>query len=421
MKRAPQNQTKPNVNQTKPNVRRALSHVGGDVVTAGDPDRAALLAAALDVPTSEVAEEAARAHVHGFHSYPARMHPLTAKRLVESFSRPGDVVLDPFCGSGTVLVEARLAGRKALGVDANPLAVRLAERKLRDASEADRQKLVEAARAVAAQADERRKAKSGPTRRYGPEDLELFDRHVLLELDGVRAAIDRIEDRVVRADLELVLSSMLTKISRRTSDTSERELPRRIAAGYPARLFVRKTEELAARLAEVAPVLAKAPRGRVLEGDARELEGVTDGSVDLVVTSPPYPGVYDYLAHHEARLRWLRLQPDRFSRVEIGARRRLDPMGPTEGVTRWAHEIGAVLAAMGRVLRPKGCSVLLIADSVVAGRPVYAVDLLQRAAPAARLRVDAVASQPRPHFHLPTRRVFEARPRKEHAVLLVRE
>ncbi|TKC93022.1 DNA methyltransferase [Polyangium fumosum] len=405
---------------TKPNVRRALSHVGGETKVEGDFTRGAALVRALDVPPSEVAEEAARAHVHGFHSYPARMHPVTAQRLVESFSRPGNAVLDPFCGSGTVLVEARLVGRKAIGVDANPLAVRLAALKLRDTTEADRAAFVEAARAVALFADERRKAKSGPTRRYGPEDLALFDRHVLLELDGVRAGIDRIEEPAVRGELELVLSSMLTKLSRRTSDTSERELERRIASGYAARLFVRKAEELVARRAEASARLAAAPPARVLEGDARRLDGIDDRSVDLVVTSPPYPGVYDYLAHHEARLRWLRLRPERFERAEIGARRRLDPMGPEEGVARWEREIGDTLAALGRVMRPEASAILLLADSVVAGRPVYSVDVIRRVAPRARLRVDTVASQPRPHFHVPTRSAFASRPRQEHAILLVR-
>lgn len=404
----------------KPNVRRALTHVGGETTVEGDVTRGAMLAEALEVPTSQALEEAARAHVHGFHSYPARMHPLTARRLVESFSRTGEVVLDPFCGSGTVLVEARLAGRRAIGVDANPLAVRLAALKVRDRTERERAKLVDAAREVALFADERRKAKTGPTHRYGPEDLELFDRHVLLELDSLRAGIDRNENEGLRGALELVLSSMLTKISRRTSDTSQHEHARRIAAGYPARLFVKKTEELAARLGEVAAKLAQSPPARVLEGDARDLAGVDSRSVDLVVTSPPYPGVYDYLAHHEARLRWLRLEQQRFARAEIGARRRLDPMGPNEGVARWADEVGEVLAAIARVLRPSCPAVLLIADSVVSGRPVYAVDLLRRVAPRVGLELDTVASQPRQHFHIPTRQAFEARPRQEHAVLLVR-
>ncbi|AUX36583.1 MULTISPECIES: DNA methyltransferase [Sorangium] len=418
--RAPQEARAP---RPAPQARRALTNVGGETRLEGDPADAAMLAHALDVASASDAEEAARAHVHGFHSYPARMHPDTARRLVEALSRRGDRVLDPFCGSGTVLVEARLAGRAAIGVDANPLAVRLARLKVQGSTPGERERLVAAAREVAAAADERRKARAGPSRRYGPEDVALFEPHVLLELDGLRVGLDRLAGHgadALRADLELVLSAILTKLSRRTSDTSEHELPRRIAAGYPARLFVRKAEELARRLADVAAPLSASPPALVEEGDARVLRGVAPDSVHLAVTSPPYPGVYDYLAHHEARLRWLRLRSASFEQDEIGARRHLDPLGPEAGRARWREELGGVLVALARVLRRGAPLVLLIADSVVAGAPVYAIDVVKAAASGARFAVRAVASQPRPHFHRPTARAFQRRPRHEHAILLIR-
>jgi DNA methylase len=412
-----------------PRQKRALSHVGGEVELTGDPEAAALLAAAVDVPTSEASEELARAHVHGFHSYPARMHPLTARRLIESFSRPGEVVLDPFCGSGTVLVEARLAGRACVGVDANPLAVRLARLKLWPTTPELRVRLVEAAREAAAFAGARREQRAGPTHRYGPSDVAMFQPHVLLELDGLRAGIDRLPDPRDRSALDLVLSAILTKLSRRASDTSAEVVEKRIAAGYPAKLFVRKTEELVARLAEIAPALAAPaladpdapPPARVLEGDARVLDGVCEGSIALAITSPPYPGNYDYLAQHAARLRWLRLPETGFDRAEIGARRRLDPLGPEEGAARWRDEIGAALRALRWALSDDGAAVLLLADSVVAGAPVYALDLLASAAPAAGLAVRASVSQARPHFHAGSARAFAQRPRREHAILALPE
>ncbi len=64
---------------------------------------------------------------HGLHPYPARMVPQIARRLLRKFVSKGDVVLDPFCGSGGVLVEARLAGLNSIGIDINPLACLLAE------------------------------------------------------------------------------------------------------------------------------------------------------------------------------------------------------------------------------------------------------------------------------------------------------
>jgi hypothetical protein len=398
--------------------RRALTHVGGPVELAGDGEAAAVLGAALDVQSAADDEDAARAHVHGFHAYPARMHPATARRLVEGLAPGGGTVLDPFCGSGTVLVEARLAGRQAIGVDANPLAVRLSGLKVRGVTEPERQALLTATERVVWMADERRKARAGPSKRYPPEDVALFEPHVLLELDGLRVGLDALDDGAVRADLELVLSSLLVKLSRRAADTSSYDAPRRIGAGYPAKLFLRKTEELCRRLAEVAEALTAAPPARVLDGDARRLDGLRAASVDLVITSPPYPGVYDYLAHHAARLRWLRLRADRFDAQEVGARRRLEPLGPEAGRRAWQEEIGAVLAAMHTVLSPSGRAALLIADSVVAGAAVPALEAVRVAATSAGLSIVASASQARPHFHGPTARAFAHQPRREHAILL---
>ncbi len=64
---------------------------------------------------------------HGLHPYPARMVPQIARRLLGRLAHRNDVVLDPFCGSGGVLVEARLAGLNCVGIDINPLACLLAE------------------------------------------------------------------------------------------------------------------------------------------------------------------------------------------------------------------------------------------------------------------------------------------------------
>jgi len=60
---------------------------------------------------------------HGIHKYPARMIPQIAKRLILEFSQEGDLVIDPFAGSGTVVTEALINNRRAIGSDLNPLAL----------------------------------------------------------------------------------------------------------------------------------------------------------------------------------------------------------------------------------------------------------------------------------------------------------
>ena len=263
------------------------------------------LAHAFDVAATETAE---LPDVHGFHSYPARMHPQTAARLLDALSAPGQTVLDPFCGSGTVLVEARRLGRRGLGYDVNPLSRELCWLKTLAPDDAWLAELTEQAARVASHADERRKRKAGATQRYGERDRAEFAPHVLLELDGLRDGILHGEQPDSRRALLLVLSALLTKVSQRGGDSAGRPTEKRVAPGFPSRFFVKKTAELCARLADYRRSLPPvAPAAVCTLGDARQLPGLAASSVSLVVSSPPYPGVYDYVSHHDDRLRWLGL------------------------------------------------------------------------------------------------------------------
>ena len=59
---------------------------------------------------------------HNFYRYPARFSPVFVRSVIETFSNPGDWVIDPFVGGGTTLVEAMALGRNALGIDISSLA-----------------------------------------------------------------------------------------------------------------------------------------------------------------------------------------------------------------------------------------------------------------------------------------------------------
>ena len=419
--------------------------------TAGDERIAAKLAEALDVapapeprrderrdtrpddgldarpnapPGAPEQDDPDRAHVHGFHTYPARMHPTTASRLVLAATEPGAVVLDPFCGSGTVLVEAMVAGRQAVGTDLNPLAERLARLKTAKLDAAEREAMVAGARHVAAFASERRLRRAGATKRYPPEDVALFDAHVLLELDSVRAGILGLDAPPrLREALALVLSSILVKLSRRASDTaagvSAGAATRRLAAGYPSRLFVKKTVELAGRMAEFERLVpAGIPSARVTLDDASRLRTIGSSTIDAVVTSPPYVATYDYLAHHALRIRWLDLDARPFSEGEMGARRRYGPLDARAAREEWTRELGATLRAMARVCRAGAPIALVLADSAVQGEALRADVMILPLAEEAGLAFRARASQVRPHFHGPTTQAFQKVPRAEHAIAL---
>jgi len=61
-------------------------------------------------------------YTHCFHPYPAMMIPQVARRIIENFGKKSKLLFDPYCGTGTSLVEANLKGMDAIGTDINPLA-----------------------------------------------------------------------------------------------------------------------------------------------------------------------------------------------------------------------------------------------------------------------------------------------------------
>src|SRR5262245_2687564 len=68
---------------------------------------------------------------HYLFRYPAKFHPPVAAALIRQYTRRGDVILDPFCGSATLLVEARVLHRHGIGLDVDPVAAFIAGVKTR--------------------------------------------------------------------------------------------------------------------------------------------------------------------------------------------------------------------------------------------------------------------------------------------------
>jgi hypothetical protein len=404
----------------QPGTRRPLSHTGGRVERLeGRKELLPIVERGLSVDP----ERGVRDHVHGFHSYPARLHPVTAATLIAQLSPERGVVADPFCGCGTVLVEARRLGRKSLGADLNPLAVRLTRFKTQPLSAEQRDELLAAATRVAEHAEERRRAAAGPTHRYAPLQREAFDIHVLLELDGLSDGIKQEEPGFLRQSLNLALSSIFSKVARdnKASRDGSPEAPpaKRLASGFTIRFFQSRVGELVQQLAEYEALLPeKVPPVHVREVDARELASLAWRDVDLFVSSPPYPGVLDYAEYHRTRLSWLGIDSQNFEQREIGARRHLQRLDHEQAAAAWEADFRRVLDAMRAALAPAGHIALVLADSLLAGKPYPADVVVERVARRVGLSVVARGSQRRPHFHRQSAKAFADRPRYEHLLLL---
>lgn len=112
-------------------------------------------------------------HTHVLYKYPARFSPVFARSAIETFSAPGDIVLDPFVGGGTTMVEARLCGRHAVGSDISSLAIFLTRTKAIALSDSDLRLVEEWFEAVPEQLNIHRPASNLRTGHY-----EGYDRNM---------------------------------------------------------------------------------------------------------------------------------------------------------------------------------------------------------------------------------------------------
>jgi hypothetical protein len=244
-------------------------------------------------------------------------------------------------------------------------------------------------------------------------EARYYDGHVLKELGGllheIRAS-DAPEGDVEA--LEVVLSSILIKVSRQRADTAERETPKRIRKGLTTELFARKTDELAARwkaLEAAVPGGWTMPEIRAI--DARRIDRAAGRRrAALVITSPPYVGTYDYASHHARREAFFGLDGRALRRAEIGARR--SARSP-DALARWDEEMGAALEAIAKVLERGGLAILLAGDGQIGRRRIDAADHVARVTEGRSLRPLAAASVPRPDF-------AGGPPRREHLLALRR-
>lgn len=346
---------------------------------------------------------------HGFHTYPGRMHPAVAARALADLAGNGTLVLDPFCGGGTVPVESMVAGCDGIGVDLNPLALRIAQVRcdLRDAAAIERFRQISVA--VGEASEDRVRSRVDSRAPLPKWELQWYQMHILKELAGLWAEIGEVPKGPDRNALEMVFSAMVVKFSRQRSETSDQREDRRLRKGLVTEFFVRKSEELAERwsvLAETVP--AGTPPPRFIEGDARRLPRLLARKrVDLILTSPPYGGTYDYVEHHARRYPWFGLSTRRFRDGELGARRKYSKGGGAD----WDTEVVDMLTSMARVLSPGGLAILLVGDAQVGRRRIEADAQLEHLAPRAGLRFLAAASQVRPDWQ-------GGKARAEHLVVL---
>jgi DNA modification methylase len=271
---------------------------------------------------------------HLIHPYPAKLLARIPYFFLSSriLSQPGDVVLDPFCGSGTVLLEAIVAGRQALGADSNPLARLISEVKTRVLDTGRLQRVFDLLRRQIS-------CLTTPTH-LKPDVINLkywFHPHVVNQLTAIRSAVQEISHPDIRSFFFVTLSCCVRRVSLADPRLS---VPVRLQAyQYPKDHWLYKRTltrlrqlrrmnvfaEFSAAVAEnirrmeaLSSTLTTGCFASIVSSDARNLinefssylapgERLPDASVHLIITSPPYAGAQKYVRASSLNLGWLGL------------------------------------------------------------------------------------------------------------------
>jgi DNA modification methylase len=331
---------------------------------------------------------------HDVHAFAAKFPPQLPRAFIRGLTSPGNIVLDPMMGSGTTVVEALLEGRQGIGLDIDPLALRLGRVKTMpldiDSLRYAGNKVISRANTLLSNG---KTIERNLSKRFDERTKAFIDYWFLpatqRELMALVLAIQDVRDISTRRFLELTFSStIITKsggvsrardLAHSRPHLDETKIPRNALEQFSLRF--RKN------LASIAQLKTTGSTTTPLAGDARCMP-IADGSIDLIVTSPPYANAIDYMRAHKFSLVWLGesvaglsvLRAEYIGSERIGHTPYTALPDRPERITRqlaerdsskaailrkYFVEMKSVLTEMYRVLRRDSASIVVVGTSVM--------------------------------------------------------
>jgi hypothetical protein len=245
-------------------------------------------ASGVSLPASSTFTPNMALPVHRWFRYSAGFSAAWAESVIRE-TRGKVVAFDPFAGSATTLLAAEVAGAESWGLEAHPFVYRMARAKLRYRTDPQLylrmiERITRTARSIKPDLDG---YPSLIRRCYSDASLQV--------LDALRRGYEQLRDDSPASELAwLTLLSILRKVSSAGTAQWQYILPKKQK---------RTTVDVITAFEECSRMLyhdmrwgesVSGPPARLLLGDARSCEGIPRSTVNLVITSPPYPNNYDY-------------------------------------------------------------------------------------------------------------------------------
>ncbi|MBN2060225.1 MAG: hypothetical protein JW882_07395 [Deltaproteobacteria bacterium] len=290
---------------------------------------------------------------HGLFPYRGKFHPQMVKGIMNIMGlKPGDTVLDPMMGSGTVLIEASIMGIKSIGIDKSPFCRFMTQTKIDVLSMS-----LKRARNALSNYEEvfnyfsKNIDKKHPRRSRNPPSQNVI------------SIMEPASEYATREDRHL-----LTKREKETSDTYNFLLLAYLdSVGYSERSRrndpLLQFKAIIERYLFVADKFQKFLNGaegelapaKAIESDARDLP-LEDEAVDGILFSPPYSFAIDYLKNDAFHLNYLGVETENLRQAMVGLRGEKF----SEKFQIYKEDMEKIISECSRVLRPKKLCTIII-------------------------------------------------------------
>lgn len=307
-------------------------------------------------------------HIHALHTYPARFIPQIPRQAILNWSQPGDLILDPFCGCGTALLESILLQRPAIGVDNNAVAYLISKAKTLPYSEKDLSILLDFKSKLDCMKNLQEFKKC-----LIPDYKSInywFEDNAIRDLGLLRAEINNLPEKPRTLALA-VFSSIIVRASHQDSDTRYTRVPKTYSPKSAIKWFQTKLGDTINRLYELINI-SKA-KCEIHLDDSRQLKFLSDQSIKLIVTSPPYLNAYDYHKYHRHRLHWINGDISFARDLEIGKHDVFTR--PKAKPDPYFEDMEKCFKEWYRILQNGGRALVVIGDAIVQGNAVPVGDI----------------------------------------------
>lgn len=230
--------------------------------------------------------------LHRWYRYTAGFSGAWVGSLIEQGKREGrHRVIDPFAGSGTVMVESMLHGVDSYGVESNPYVYNIATAKLQW-NDFDAEDLMHKCLCVLKSAREKKVEKTD----YPELITKCFPLSTLQKLEALKLSCYEIEDEKLHNFVWFIITSILRSTSPVGTAQWQYIQPNKSKSNVldPFIAYQEKVGEIFEDVQRLRGVFGKNAHAEVIREDARNILSIPDKWADMVITSPPYANNYDY-------------------------------------------------------------------------------------------------------------------------------